>query len=49
MKAVNGENLPIYGDGSNVRDWLYVEDHVDALLLTAFNEGMGNLLYRRPR
>ena len=37
MKAVNGEDIPIYGDGSNVRDWLYVEDHVDALILTALN------------
>ena len=27
------ENLPIYGDGGNIRDWLYVEDHADALLL----------------
>lgn len=25
--------IPIYGDGGNIRDWLYVEDHVDALLL----------------
>lgn len=27
----NGETLPIYGDGSNVRDWLFVEDHVKAI------------------
>ncbi len=33
LKALAGEPLPIYGDGSNVRDWLYVEDHADALLL----------------
>lgn len=32
LKALAGEPLPIYGDGSNVRDWLYVEDHADALL-----------------
>ncbi|MDG1530743.1 MAG: dTDP-glucose 4,6-dehydratase [Paracoccaceae bacterium] len=32
IKALAGEPLPIYGDGSNVRDWLYVEDHADALL-----------------
>ena len=25
--ALNGKNLPVYGDGKNVRDWLYVEDH----------------------
>ncbi len=26
-KALNGENIPIYGDGKNIRDWLYVLDH----------------------
>lgn len=31
IKAISGEQIPIYGDGKNVRDWLYVEDHVDAL------------------
>lgn len=29
--ALNGNALPIYGDGSNVRDWLYVEDHCSAI------------------
>lgn len=33
INALAGKPLPIYGDGSNVRDWLYVEDHADALLL----------------
>jgi dTDP-glucose 4,6-dehydratase len=33
LNALAGKALPIYGDGSNVRDWLYVEDHADALLL----------------
>jgi len=33
INALHGKQLPIYGDGSNVRDWLYVEDHADALLL----------------
>ena len=32
LKAAAGEPIPLYGDGLNVRDWLYVEDHVDALL-----------------
>jgi dTDP-glucose 4,6-dehydratase len=32
LNALAGKNLPIYGDGSNIRDWLYVEDHADALL-----------------
>jgi dTDP-glucose 4,6-dehydratase len=31
QKALAGEALPIYGDGSNVRDWLYVEDHCSAI------------------
>lgn len=31
IKAVKGEALPVYGDGTNVRDWLYVSDHVTAL------------------
>ncbi|TBN42492.1 dTDP-glucose 4,6-dehydratase [Paracoccus subflavus] len=33
LKALSGEPIPVYGDGGNVRDWLYVEDHADALLL----------------
>ena len=31
IRALAGEPLPVYGDGSNVRDWLYVEDHARAL------------------
>ena len=30
--ALKGEKIPIYGNGLNIRDWLYVDDHVDALL-----------------
>ena len=33
LKALEGEKLPIYGKGENVRDWLYVEDHAAALRL----------------
>jgi len=33
LNAVDGQDLPIYGDGGNVRDWLYVEDHCEGLLL----------------
>ena len=33
LNAIAGKPLPIYGDGGNIRDWLYVEDHADALLL----------------
>ncbi len=32
LKALAGEPIPVYGAGENVRDWLYVEDHADALL-----------------
>jgi len=31
LNALDGKPLPIYGDGSNVRDWLYVDDHAKAL------------------
>lgn len=31
-KAKNGESIPVYGKGENVRDWLYVEDHARALV-----------------
>ncbi|MCL0067202.1 GDP-mannose 4,6-dehydratase, partial [Thermodesulfovibrionales bacterium] len=31
LKALAGEPLPVYGDGQNVRDWLYVEDHCHAI------------------
>ena len=41
LKAAAGEPIPIYGDGANVRDWLYVEDHVDALLLAACRGELG--------
>ncbi|MCX8228269.1 MAG: dTDP-glucose 4,6-dehydratase [Sulfitobacter sp.] len=33
LNALAGKPLPIYGDGGNIRDWLYVVDHADALLL----------------
>ncbi|MBA2853115.1 dTDP-glucose 4,6-dehydratase [Methanococcus maripaludis] len=37
-KAINNEKLPIYGDGLNVRDWIYVEDHCTGID-TVFNKG----------
>jgi dTDP-glucose 4,6-dehydratase len=33
LNAVEGKPLPIYGDGSNIRDWLFVEDHCEGILL----------------
>lgn len=35
MSARNGDPIPVYGMGENIRDWLHVEDHADALLLIA--------------
>ncbi|MGE4527162.1 MAG: dTDP-glucose 4,6-dehydratase [Rhodospirillaceae bacterium] len=33
LKGLAGDPLPVYGNGANVRDWLYVEDHAEALCL----------------
>ena len=41
LNALAGKPLPIYGDGSNVRDWLFVEDHADALLLVVEKGAVG--------
>jgi dTDP-glucose 4,6-dehydratase len=41
LNALAGKPLPIYGDGSNIRDWLYVEDHADALLLVLTKGALG--------
>ena len=35
LNAIEGKSLPVYGDGSNIRDWLYVDDHIRALYLVA--------------
>ncbi len=35
LNALEGKPLPVYGKGENVRDWLFVEDHAEALLLVA--------------
>jgi dTDP-glucose 4,6-dehydratase len=32
LNALEGKSLPVYGDGKNVRDWLYVEDHCEAIM-----------------
>jgi dTDP-glucose 4,6-dehydratase len=41
LNALSGKLLPIYGNGSNIRDWLYVEDHADALILLATKGKVG--------
>tara|TARA_B100000579_G_scaffold397179_1_gene376542 strand:- start:82 stop:1143 length:1062 start_codon:yes stop_codon:yes gene_type:complete len=40
--ALGGKDIPLYGDGTNVRDWLFVEDHVDALMLVATKGRLGS-------
>jgi len=41
VNALNGQRLPIYGDGANVRDWLYVEDHCRGIELVLENGRLG--------
>ena len=41
VKAAAGEPIPLYGDGLSVRNWLYVDDHVEALLLAATRGQLG--------
>ena len=41
LKAAAGEAIPLNGDGLNVRDWLHVDDHVEAILLAATRGRLG--------
>ena len=41
LNAIHGKSIPIYGDGQQVRDWLFVADHAHALFETAFRGGIG--------
>ena len=43
-KALAGENIPIYGNGKNIRDWLYVLDHCKGIAL-AFHKGVSGNTY----
>lgn len=43
MKALADESLPVYGNGLNVRDWLYVEDHCRAIDLIIHNGKVGEI------
>ena len=47
LNALEGKPLPVYGDGSNVRDWLYVEDHARALHLIAHARAARREIQRR--
>lgn len=41
LKALRGESIPVYGDGQQVRDWLFVDDHAEALLLAGQQGRLG--------
>ena len=41
LNALEGKDIPIYGSGTQIRDWLYVEDHAEALVLVALNGTIG--------
>ncbi len=43
INALNDQPLPVYGDGKNVRDWLYVEDHCRAIDLIIHNGKIGQV------
>ena len=42
LNAILSKPIPIYGDGKHIRDWIYVEDHIDALLKVASDGKVGN-------
>ena len=42
LKALNNDSIPIYGKGDNIRDWLYVDDHAEALLTVLQNGNIGD-------
>ena len=42
-KAMEGEQLPVYGDGKNIRDWLYVDDHCSAIMTVLKNGKAGEV------
>ena len=41
LNALAGQPIPVYGEGANVRDWLFVEDHADALLTVLMRAEVG--------
>ncbi len=43
IRALHDESLPVYGDGLNVRDWLYVEDHCKAIDLIIHEGKVGEV------
>ena len=45
IKALHGEPLPLYGRGENIRDWLHVEDHAEALVLVVERGRVGETYF----
>jgi len=43
LNAIEGKHLPIYGNGKNVRNWLYIEDNIDAIKKILFKGKIGNI------
>ena len=53
LNALEGRPLPVYGDGSQMRDWLLVDDHAEAALVRVIEHGQPGATYaigaRQPR
>jgi len=49
LNALEGRDLPVYGTGSNMRDWLYVDDHAEALVAVVTRGIPGNTYAIGPR
>jgi dTDP-glucose 4,6-dehydratase len=45
IKALSGQSMPVYGRGENVRDWLHVDDHADALVTVLERGGTGQTYF----
>jgi dTDP-glucose 4,6-dehydratase len=45
LNALEGRPLPVYGDGSNIRDWIFVDDHAEALCTAALGAGVPGATY----
>ncbi len=41
LKAIENQPIPLYGDGMNIRDWLFIDDHIDGILLAAIKGEIG--------
>jgi len=48
LNALDQKPLPVYGDGGQIRDWLHVQDHCDAILLVLQQAANGSILQHPP-